>query len=176
MTEKPASVNSTRERHEPYAVLLLVLLLCTDLVFITVHILYSLTTFFDNPLLSLDRELGYPELFQYIKWFWVIILLLYMTVSTRSLRYAAWVLLFAFLLADDVFMLHEVWGSRLARLFTESFLTGLRKQDIGELLVSALVTLALLIPVWLSYRKGSSYFRRISRDLFLLLVVVFFSV
>ncbi|MGC9471431.1 MAG: hypothetical protein ACP5D1_07795 [Bacteroidales bacterium] len=174
MTERNTISNSNRKGPEQGATLLLVLLLSADMMFIAVHTAYRLAPLFDNPLHSLDREMGYPELFQYIKWLWVVILLLYMMVSNRSLRYAAWGLLFAFLLADDVFMLHEVWGSRLAPLLTGIFITGLRKQDIGELLVLAMVILALLIPVWLACRNGSASFRRMSADLFLLLLILFF--
>jgi len=174
MTEKPTSGKNSRKGHALSATLLLALLLCADMVFIAVHAAYRLTPLFDNPLHSLDREMGYPEMFQYIKWFWVVILLLYMMISNRSFRFAAWGLLFAFLLADDVFMLHEVWGSRIAPLFTENILSGLRKQDIGELLVLAGAVLILLLPVGWAYRKGSPEFRQFSCNLFLLLAVLFF--
>lgn len=155
----------------------LLLLLAADLAYIVLHLLLRLTPLLDNPLLALTRDRGYPEFYQYVKVFWIILLLVMTGVTTRTAGYAAWVLLFVYLLLDDALQLHENLGVQLAASFGFVPLVGLRTQDLGELAVSAVSGTLLLGLISGSYLRGADPFRQASRRLLLLvLVVVFFGV
>jgi hypothetical protein len=157
--------------------LLLWLFLSADLIYIILHILYKTTTLLNSSYFSVKRDLGYSEFFQYMKFLWIIILLIYLVKRSKIWGFLAWAAVFLYFLADDAFQLHENVGEIIAGNldFVPPF--NLRLQDIGELAVYAIAGAVLLLGVALSYWRGSKTFRGISIDLLLLIsILVFFGV
>ena len=114
----------------------LVLLLAADFAFIFLHLLL-LTPAASSPFLSLKRDHGYPEIYQYVKELWVVLLLAWIMMRSRTIGYAAWVLMFAYLLLDDALGIHEKLGHKLGALLGLPSLLEIRPADFGELAVSA---------------------------------------
>jgi hypothetical protein len=159
------------------ATLFLALLLCGDLAFIILHFINALTPLLHNALLRIDRDRGYPEMYQYLKFLWIIIIFVYFSLKKSSPHYFAWVLVFVYFLLDDSLGIHEQAGEYIAARLDFLPVFGLRPQDYGELAVSAAVGIFLFSFVMGAYIKGSSIFRKISKDLVLLiLILIFFGV
>jgi hypothetical protein len=170
-----------RDAHVPpaagIAAVFLVLLLLGDLVYVAVHLVWTQTSLLDSPLAALDVDRGYAEFFQYLKLLWTIVLLTCLCLRTREKGFLAWALLFAYLLVDDSFSLHEGIGELLAGRLAFGNALGLRAIDFGELLVSAIAGMLLFVVIAWAYMRGSEDFRRASRHLLaLLLLIVFFGV
>lgn len=157
--------------------LLLWLFLSADLTYIILHILYKATPFITSAYFSVKRDLGYSEFFQYVKFLWIIILLVYLVKRLKIWGYLAWAAVFLYFLADDAFQLHENVGGIIAGKldFVPPF--NLRLQDLGELAVYAIAGAVLLLGIAISYWHGSKSFRGISIDILLLIsILVFFGV
>lgn len=156
--------------HRAWVIVLL--LIGTDLAFLVLHVIDALAAVWNNPMLNIEKEHGYPESFQYLKYFWSSMLCVILAAKTRTVHYLAWAFLFAYLLADDSLTLHEQLGSTIAAHVNITAPWGLRTQDVGEL-VSALGTgLVLCLPLLLAYAKGSALFRLSSLHLAQLIVVL----
>lgn len=169
---------------DPGALLLLFLLLSVDCAFIVIHVatriernLLDATLQLNYDLLSITTDGGYPELYQYVKYFWVILLTLYLARVARAPHYVAWTVLFAYFLCDDALSIHERVGAVIGKGLPFVPPLNLRVEDVGELAVTAMVG-GLLLPLLLwSYRSGSDQFKKITQDLVLLvLAFVFFGV
>lgn len=156
------------------------LLICGDLAFIAMHCINSLTPDsynLHNTLLSIDEDGGYPEIYQYLKFFWIVVLLAYISIEQKTRSYFAWVLVFTYLLLDDSLSIHESVGRVIAAHWHFIPPFGLRLQDFGELTVSATLGSILLVPLAWAYKSGDKTFRRTSHDIALLLfALVFFGV
>ena len=174
MNKKTTTHEFIKNVHDQGASLFLMLLLCADLAFIALHTIEVLTTFLNNPLLSLERDLGFAEVYQYIKWFWVIILLIFISITTKSINYSAWVIFFTYLLLDDALEIHEGIGELIAGHLTLTPPLGLRLQDLGELAVTGTAGVVLLFLVLLAYLYGSKAFKKMSLDLLLLIFALAF--
>lgn len=165
---------STKYFHVHGASLFLMLLLCSDLAFISLHSIDLLSPLINYPLLSLDRDRGYPEMFQYLKWFWIVIMFIYLSMMQKSLHFSAWGIFFTYLLFDDALSIHEKVGRLIASNLTISPPFGLRIQDIGELEVTGIAAVILLSFVFVAYVHGSKTFKKISHDLLLLIFILAF--
>lgn len=155
----------------------LLLLLCIDFSFISYHSMLLLSPLLDDSLFSLEKDQGYPEMFQYVKWFWIIILFTYLSIKRRSLCFSAWGVFFTYLLFDDAVEIHERVGGLIAGHLTMTPPFGLRLLDIGELAVTAAAGIVLLSFVSVAYVYGSKAFKKISHDLlFLVFILAFFGV
>ncbi len=163
-----------KDIHEPSSSLILILLLCTDLIFIALHTIVFQTPSLNNPLLSLENDQGFPEVYQYIKWFWIIIMLVFISTKRRSVNYSTWGLLFTYLLLDDALEIHENVGILIAGYLTFTPPLGLRLQDFGELIVTGTAGVVLLLFVLLAYLYGSQAFKKISLDMLLLIIALAF--
>ncbi|MCK6538934.1 MAG: hypothetical protein L6Q26_02655 [Anaerolineales bacterium] len=171
-TNLPLQKNGTA--HADSASRLWLLLLCTDAAFILLHIIYFQTELLNNSLYSLSRDNGYAEFFQYVKFLWIVLLLIGIVKSTRTAGYLAWTLLFIYFLTDDAFQLHENLGRNIARNLDFVPPMSIRLQDVGELIVTA-VAGAILIPLLiLAFWCGSMLFRKVSVDLVMFLAVLVF--
>jgi len=116
-------------------------------------------------------------MFQYLKFFWVIIILIFASLKSASWLYTAWVPAFAYFLLDDSLQVHERVGEYIAASLGIAPTLGLRPRDYGELAVSAAAGIVLALPLVWAYSKGSRMFRRTSQDFALLvLIMVFFGV
>jgi hypothetical protein len=163
--------------NERSATLLLVLLLGSDLVFFVLHFVSTLTPLLSNPMFNLSEDRGYPEFFQYLKYLWIVLLLLYPYSRNTSLRFGAWAMVFAYFLLDDSMQIHERGGLLISGQLELISYFGLRARDYGELIVSATVGVLLLPSLVWAYRTGTQTFKRTSLDLFLLIcLLIFFGV
>jgi hypothetical protein len=117
----------------------------------------------NNPLFSLEKDGGYPEIYQYIKELWIVGLLLSILIKTRAVGYSIWALLFLYLLLDDALQIHETFGVYIA---TELKLTpslGLRATDFGELAISPMAAALFLPPLVFFYVRGSGAFKQVNQ-------------
>jgi hypothetical protein len=158
---------------------LLVLLLLTDLVFIVLHIFHKFTTLLPDMMYNIELDHGYGEMLQYIKEFWIILLLLELAFRRRKVLYFAWSLLFSYLLLDDMFQLHEFIGGTIIKPFlVETFgrqsRFGVSFKDYGELLVSAIAGSSLLFFVAISHLQIDNKGKIASVMLFMLLCLLAF--
>ncbi len=177
------SVGSLNERA---ASLFLALLLCGDVAFVAGHLINGLTPLLDSDpmggldyrlLLNLETDRGYSEVYQYLKFIWIAVLFLSLSMEKRVWHYLTWALFFTYLLLDDLLQIHERLGFGVAQLFGFESALGLRPRDFGELMVSAIFGIFLLSLVTVAYRRGSMAFRMVSKDLALLVAgLVFFGV
>lgn len=157
--------------------LLLWLFLSTDIAYIILHIHYKATPLLTSAYFSVKRDLGYSEFFQYMKFLWIIILLVYLVKRSKTWGFLAWAAVFLYFLADDAFQTHEKIGGIIAGNLDFVPLFNLRLQDIGELAVYAIAGTVLLPGIALSYWRGSKTFRGISIDILLLIsILAFFGV
>lgn len=155
----------------------LVLLLVGDLVYIAIHLVWTETKLLNSPLAALDVDRGYAEFFQYMKLLWAALLITFMSLRTRRWGYLAWAFLFAYLLLDDSFSVHENLGKLLAVRLALPAAFGLRAVDFGELLMTAMAGAVMTVILGWAYLRGGPELRRSSRHmLVLLLAIVFFGV
>lgn len=152
---------------------LLTLLLLADLAFICIHCFY-IFHILSNPLFSIEQDLGYAEVYQYIKEFWIVVLLLILAINRRHLIYLSWSLLFTYILLDDSLRIHERFGKYLVKLFEIKPMFDLRAQDYGELSVSMLFGLLLFAIIGASYLFSENLEKKISTHLFILMVLLAF--
>ncbi|MGR9087275.1 MAG: hypothetical protein ACU841_09395 [Gammaproteobacteria bacterium] len=164
--------------NERSATVFLLLLVGADFAFMVLHVVnHAMPEPHRNPLLRLDKDGAYPELYQYVKYFWIIALLVHRSIDKRSVHYMAWVLIFIYLLSDDSLRIHEQFGRSLSKTFEFTPPFGLKPNDVGELVVSGAMALILFPSLVWAYWSGSGNFRETSRDILLLLaVLVFFGV
>lgn len=157
---------------------LLYLLLATDIIFIILHIIYTYTGLIPTidvyTPLSLDIDRGYSEIFQYIKEYWIALILILLGLQKRSLLYLSWSLLFFYLLLDDSIQIHEKLGLIIGNRLTLSSKFGLRPQDFGEFAVSAAIGLFFLIIIATTYRFSDSQPKQASRYLIAMLFILAF--
>jgi len=164
------------------------LLLIADLFFMVMHV-FHLTPFMKAALpilsenaFSVSTDLGIGEGFQYVQELWIILALVTVAVQKRNWAYSGWVVLFVFLLLDDMLRIHESLGELstniLARLITipDSF-ANLRLQDLGELAVAGALGLIFLSTISIPYFRGDQDTKKVFNALFLFLgIFVFFGV
>jgi hypothetical protein len=159
------------------AALVLALLLAADGVFIGVHLINEVHPSVNNRLYALDVDRSYSEVFQYIKFFWVGLLLAAVGWLVRAAVYGGWALLFVYLICDDALQVHERVGAWAVTMFPIPSALGLRAQDFGELAVSASAGLVLLAVIASLYPLSNTHAKNASKDLTLLMIVlVFFGV
>ncbi len=109
------------------------------------------------------------ESYQYVKEFWIILLLTYIFVKKRNLLFLVFSLVFVYIFADDVMMIHEKLGTNLQTYIYYPQMFGLREQDLGELTVYAFFGLIFFIILAFAYYRASDELRMIGLKLFLLL-------
>jgi hypothetical protein len=165
---------SMRNINERSASLLLLLFFSADFVFIAIHCIQELTPLINDKLYSIGRDRGFSEIFQYIKWFWIIVLLTYLTISRRSFSYVAWGVTFLYLLCDDSLGIHEKVGRLITGNLGFEPPFGLYPRDLGELAVSVVAGMTLTpLLIW-AYLRGSQAFKNMSRDMLLLILLLAF--
>lgn len=149
------------------------LLISADIFFILLNIVYL---FYDyrgsiNSIWSIETDRGLAESYQYVKEFWIILLLLWLTVRFSRLSLLTWVSIFTYILADDMLELHERFGDTLSRVIGFKSTFGLRPQDIGELSFFAIfgIIFSILIIFTYFYNRKDYIFSAVNRRLLLLL-------
>lgn len=155
----------------------LLLLLSADAVFVAVHLVYKLSPFIDNVLYSIETDRGYSEIFQYVKMYWIVVMLAVLWWRTREGVYVAWLLLFAYFLCDDALKVHENAGRAIAVQWHYPSALGLRGRDFGELVVSIAAGSLFLALVLAAYLRSAQEARQASRNIALLVgMLAFFGV
>jgi len=160
---------------------ILILLLSLDFLLIFTHALLIYLIYiriqFDWSLADLfmiNNDNGYPEMFQYFKYFVVILILIYLILKKQGIGYIAWLLLFTLLLLDDALRFHERFGTWVVEKFNYSPMLGLRAHDLGELTYVAFFGLILLFFLFFGYLKGNEKYRKTNIDLGLLFALFLF--
>lgn len=155
----------------------LLLLIFADMAFVIVYLVHEFSPVLDNRGYSLTMERGYSEIFQYVKTYWIVIMLAALWWRTREYVYIAWMLLFTYLLVDDAFEIHERGGHAIASHWAYESSFGLRAQDFGELTVSGMFGLVFLVLILITYLRSTRDARNASKNLaFLFGVILFFGV
>lgn len=160
----------------------LFLLLLTDFAFILVHGIYKmnlLNSYIHDSIMlySIETDRGYAEMFQYIKEYWIVVLLFVLAIKRKHIIYFAWSSLFMYFLLDDSLRIHESFGYYLAKHFEFQPMFRLRAQDLGELIVTMLFGLLLFIFIGVSYLFSDNVSRQISKHILILVMsLVFFGV
>ncbi len=172
-TENPLSGLIKELKGKSVATTFLLLLLITDCIFVILHFI-PLTPWFSNPLLGIDQDQGYAEIYMYLKELWIIILLTFILIKTKTIGYSAWILLFIYILLDDSLQIHETIGGYIASNLEIQPLFGLRLQDYGELAVSAFSASILLGLIFFFYFRCSDSYKKVTQNIFLLLLALAF--
>lgn len=176
---KPDLLNTLQEKifHKSNATQFLVLLLFADFAFVVIHFVSFYTPYLNFEINSLYYDWTLPEIYQYFKWLWIIILLIYVSRKRRSFGYMAWALVFTYFLLDDALQIHERFGAYVTRNFDFIPPFGLRVADIGEMAISAIVGMSLFFLIAWAYVKGKQAFKKVSQEMLLLIfALVFFGV
>ncbi|MFC5480453.1 hypothetical protein [Massilia suwonensis] len=134
--------------------------------------LQQLTPYLANPMFNIEMDNGFAETYQHFKFATIILLFTYLCLKRNIWSFVPWVLLFAYFLLDDAFQLHERLGSVIASGLSMPSYFGLRKQDLGELSVTAAAGLLILPSLLLAYYWGRPALRKIFHNLGLLLVLL----
>ncbi len=165
-----------REATRRLLFLLLLLLIATDAVFILIHLAYELGHI-DRYIYSLSADRGYAEVFQYIKVFWIILLFTALAFIRRKQVFSLAAGLFAYILIDDAFQVHETVGKSLVTWFGLQPVFGIEEKNVGELLVSATAGTVFLILAAVVYTRAGRPARRTFHHLVLwCCVLAFFGV
>jgi hypothetical protein len=150
------------------------LLLAGDLLFVLLHLLYLASPvlgYFGDSVFSLEKDRSFAEVFQYVKTYWLALLLVWLAWQRRHLGYAVWAGLFGFLLLDDAIMIHERVGEALGAQLALPGLGGVRGQDLGELIFLGAVAVFFALTLVPALVWGGTVFRR--HSLLLAGIVVF---
>ncbi len=139
--------------------LLLFLLLAGDFFFIFMFGLLGLNIIRDTGF-SLIHDQTYSEIYQYIKFFWLVLCFSFLIYTTREYLYGLFAVAFSFLLLDDYFQIHEYSGGVIARALNIPDTTMLEAVHFGELLVFAIYGVLFLPMFAVMYRSSSANVRR----------------
>ena len=114
---------------------LLYLFLATDLAFISLHLIHVYTRFAGHSSFSIEEERGYADIFQFIKEYWIVLVLGFLALRKYSALYLGWFILFFYIFVDDTLEIHETLGLSISKQLNFSPAFRLRAEDFGELLV-----------------------------------------
>jgi predicted membrane protein len=114
-------------------------------------------------------ERSVPEVVGYVFTAWAAGLALYLAVAHRQAVLAGWSAVFAVLLADDYFMLHERMAKVVSANVTIPYPYG---QPVGELVWLAFIGGVLLTAIAVAYRYAAPEWRAASRVLTALLALL----
>ncbi len=153
--------------------MLLVLLLLTDLGYITLHVLYRLDPTRSLSRYQIDMDNGLAEHYQYLKWAWLLVLTALAVILHRTLRLVGWVVLFLAMVATDALRLHERFGHRIARAQVLPSNGVLSAQELGELGLVALVGLPLGLGLLAGLWRAPRAIKAFTGDLLVLLGALF---
>lgn len=169
MNKREPFFHNLRKMDEGGSSLLLLLLLSTDYLFMILHVMNRITPFNTPLLFRVDIDGSYSEFYQYIKFFWLIILFAYLLLSTQYKGYVSWLLIFVYFLLDDALQIHERLGLVVGQSIDLNLPFALRVRDVGELVVFGLFGMLLMIILGWAYFRGPQIFRKVSNDLLILL-------
>ncbi|HTL89093.1 MAG TPA: hypothetical protein VL134_06815, partial [Leptolyngbya sp.] len=140
---------------------ILLLLLCSDLFIIAIHVAIRLFSIPSGGYWSIGEERSLGETFQHIKELWLVFSFVALIRIRGDWSYLSMFLLFSYILIDDMFQVHEKAGFKLATALNFQPMLGLRAEDFGELLVSAIAGAGLALIIGYSYWRGNATFRHV---------------
>lgn len=161
---------------------LLIFLLVIDFAFILVNVLavlaYDVSLIHKVPLfLKITEDLQPPEDFNYLKWLVIAVSLFWLSIRDRWLAPILWAVVFAMILTDDAFQVHEHLGNVIShhlRIGDNMLFYG---QDIGELIVFGMMgTITLAIVLFLLTRRDLASRQMNKRYLLIVIALAFFGV
>lgn len=144
---------------------LLLLFAAGDVFFIALHLLFDFKLTKD-PVFSLEGDRVAGEFWQYVKEYWIALTMGVLLWLRRQPVYAAWGVLFTYLLVDDALEIHEKTGDRIASALNLSPISNLQSGDLGQIIFAASCGFVLLAAMALFYRKADPDARRVTRWLF----------
>jgi hypothetical protein len=154
---------------------LLFLLILTDFIFIGLHLLSAHTGFINNDLYLINEDNGYAEVFQYVKEFWVILLLGYVALKERAWLFGLWSFFYFYILVDDALKIHErIGGDFIGKKLGDFSLFGLKTDSyhFGQAVFGVGVALVLFIMAVFLYRSSSDSVKKNGMYLFFLFVAL----
>lgn len=170
-------VDRTHLDHGSRLGIFLLLLVSADAAFVVVHFIRHYPPFYSDYLYSLETERGFAEVYQYVKTYWIVIMLAVVWWRAREGVYLAWMTLFTYLLCDDSLQIHERGGLAIAQFWGLQDALGLRSRDLGELVVTgAFGIILLLFIVAMHWRSAPDTQRASSKLMYYLGIIVFFGV
>ena len=150
---------------------LLLLCLATDLLLIGLHVFYVSYGQIADPNYSIAAERGFGETFGYVKEGWIVMILAGLALVRERATYGAWAFLFGILMVDDVYGVRERIGVGIGQVLGLTPTFGLRPQDLGEVVVAALLGVAL-VPIVIAFRRSRGSARAFSMSMFVLLAAL----
>ena len=153
---------------------LLIVLLTLDFLFIIGHVLIALLWNFEPRQFMVDTDGGYPEIFQYAKFAFIVVLSILLVFRRSEYGYLAWFILFSFLLLDDAYQFHELAGAYLADSLNLQSILGLRPRDWGELAYAGIAGLLFFGMLLIGFSRGGKLFRGECYDILLLFFIFLF--
>lgn len=159
-------------RDQRATLFLAVMVLAVDIALAVIHVV--IMAFWDAPnFWRVDMDGSYAEAYQYVKYFWVIVLLAVCARQNRTWAIAAWIPLYVFLMADDALMLHEIAGVWYSwRPWAVGVIVG--PQATGELIAIALAGIVLAIPILFAYLRGDRRIRWLHQTMIVLIAALLF--
>lgn len=142
-----------------HAAALVALLLALDFMLISADVLRHRGVL-EDARFAITRERSFGEMFQYAKFAAMILLLL--TARCRSTGALLWSALFALLLVDDSYAVHEQLGLSLATSLGLPGMGPLRPVDLAELIVFAGAAVAVLVPLAFMVWRGDAASRALT--------------
>jgi hypothetical protein len=128
-----------------------VVLLGIDAFFIAMYSIHAIYFKFYNdrvPILGgtwdIGKDRSYAEMFGYLKALLILSVLISIPQIWKRPIYLAFIAIYAFVLVDDAFQLHEAGGLHFAEALGLQPFGGLRPRDAGELLVWTIAGIPLL--------------------------------
>ncbi len=171
-THPDEMIQHLKKISERSASLFLLLLLSVDFTFIFLHIVKH--TLVSNSALF-NKFSAYLDMYHFIKLFWVVILFACLLTFTRCSGYLAWVLVFTFFLFDDALLIHQNVGDQIAKNFAAYLPKTISSPPrLFELTALALAGSLLFALVAWAYFHNPQPFKKISKDIMLLIVALIF--
>ena len=160
----------------------LALLIVTDLAFILLHLLFYLPGSYSHIFLSeviwhkksllLTQDQGFAEVFQYIKEFWIVLLLILGYWQRKNMVFFGWALFFSYLLLDDFLSIHEIVGAIIGNLWYFPNILNLQGSDLGEIIFLATVGIIFLTSIGYSHAQSKYRDRKHSNFLIFFLLAL----
>lgn len=153
-------------------------LLLVDAAFISLYVArdFLFDTSFGSILSSdlwlLEKDGGFPEIYQYVKTFVAAALLFGLFKARRNATYLAWFLALCFVLLDDVLQLHETFGNFLLANYQLPTIAGIDSYLYVEAILWAIIGLPLMALLIYGYFRDVST-RMLSRRITYLFIVLF---
>ncbi|MBX2869559.1 MAG: hypothetical protein KTR18_12830 [Acidiferrobacterales bacterium] len=168
----PLLSQTTAHIKNNHPVLLLCLIL-SDIFFIGMFGLLGLGVVTDRGF-SLIHDRTYSEIFQYLKFFWLVLCFIILLLQSRELMHGFLGIVFSYLLLDDYFEIHEHAGENIANALGFSGTSLLGATEFGELVIFALYGLVFVLGFLFCYRTAHPSTRSLSLGILKILFVFAF--